>query len=82
MEVKRFISAQTEREVIRQHQAEGIAAAKARGVHFGRRKIQLPSNFEDVCCEYMARQLMVCTAAEKLSMSTTTFYNYYRNNFV
>ena len=37
--------AQTEREFIRQRQAEGIAAAKARGVYFGRQAI------ETICCE-------------------------------
>lgn len=38
--------AQTEREFIRQRQAEGIAAAKARGVQFGRRPMQRPENFQ------------------------------------
>ena len=37
--------AQTEREFIRQRQAEGIAAAKARGVRFGRQPMQRPENF-------------------------------------
>jgi len=72
--------AQTEREAIRQRQAEGIAAAKARGVRFGRRKTQLPENFEAVCREYAAGLLTVREAAQKLSMSTTTFYRYYHGN--
>ena len=37
--------AQVERENMRQRQAEGIAAAKARGVQFGRRRIELPESF-------------------------------------
>lgn len=73
--------AQTEREAIRQRQAEGIAAAKARGVRFGRQKTQLPGNFENVCREHAAGALTVRAAAEKLSMSTTTFYKYYRSSF-
>ena len=40
--------AQTEREMIRKRQAEGIAAAKARGVKFGRRPLPLPESYEDV----------------------------------
>lgn len=40
--------AQTEREFIRQRQAEGIAAAKARGVHFGRKPKERPTEFETV----------------------------------
>lgn len=73
--------AQTEREAIRQRQAEGIAAAKARGVHFGRQPIQLPDSFEAVCREHAAGTLTVRAAAEKLSMSTTTFYKYYCSSF-
>ena len=41
--------AQSERENIRKRQAEGIAAAKLRGVRFGRPPIPLPENFCDVC---------------------------------
>lgn len=38
--------AQTERENIRRRQAEGIAAAKARGVRFGRKRLPIPEGFE------------------------------------
>lgn len=74
--------AQTEREAIRQRQAEGIAAAKARGVHFGRQPIQLPDNFEAVCREHTTGALTIRGAARKLSMSPTTFYKYYRCSLV
>ena len=40
--------AQTERDYIRQRQAEGIAAAKARGVRFGRERIPMPAGFEEL----------------------------------
>ena len=40
--------AQNERENIKIHQAEGIAAAKARGVRFGRPPIPLPKNFFEI----------------------------------
>lgn len=69
--------AQTERESIKQRQAEGIAAAKAKGVRFGRKALELPDNFEEVCAEYRAGALTVRSAAQKLDMSTTTFYRKY-----
>ena len=39
---------QVEWENIKQRQAEGIAAAKARGVHFGRKPLQFPDNFDEI----------------------------------
>ena len=47
LQVMSFV-AQMERESIRQRQAEGIAAAKARGVRFGREAKPLPENFDAV----------------------------------
>ena len=51
-------TAQMERENIRQRQAEGIAAAKARGVQFGRPQIELPEDFAQqygLCLLYTSR---------------------------
>ena len=48
--------AQTEREFIRQRQAEGIAAAKANGVRFGRRPMKRPTNFGEVHAEWLQGQ--------------------------
>lgn len=70
--------AQTERESIKQRQAEGIAAAKARGIHFGRKPLELPENFEKICAEYKSGMLTVRAAAEILSMSTSSFYRKYK----
>ncbi len=70
--------AQTERENIKQRQAEGIAAAKERGVKFGRKKVELPENFEEVCELYEDGKLTVRAAAEQLKMTNTTFYRYYQ----
>lgn len=58
--------AQTEREFIRQRQAEGIAAAKARGVHFGRLAMPVPENFPEVFMEWSKKELSSRTAGKKL----------------
>lgn len=65
--------AQTEREFIRQRQAEGIAAAKARGVHFGRQAMPVPENFPEVFMEWSKKELSSRTAGKKLGVSQTTF---------
>lgn len=70
--------AQTERDFIRQRQAEGIAAAKAQGKKFGRRPAPLPEKFEAVCEELEDGQISVRKAAQKLDMNYTTFYRHYK----
>ena len=70
--------AQTEREFIRQRQAEGIAAAKANGVHFGRRPIERPEGFEAARAEWMEGRLTARAAARRLNVSHQTFINWTR----
>ena len=70
--------AQTEREFIRQRQAEGIAAAKAKGKHLGRRPAPLPCGFEDACIKCVRGTISTRKAADLLHMSHTTFYRKYR----
>ena len=65
--------AQTEREFIRQRQAEGIAAAKARGVHFGRRAMSIPENFPEIFMQWSRKELSSRAAGKKLGVSQTTF---------
>lgn len=65
--------AQTERENIRQRQAEGIAAAKARGVHFGKRLRILPDNFEEVRRAWRNDQISLRRAAEACGLPKSTF---------
>ena len=66
--------AQTEREFIHQRQAEGIAAARAKGVRFGRKPDALPPRFEEVCRLHASGQLSVRKAAKELGMSKSSFY--------
>ena len=65
--------AQTEREFIRQRQAEGIAAAKARGVHFGRKPKERPAEFETVYRLWSAGEMSARKAAARIGVSHQTF---------
>lgn len=66
--------AENERINIRQRQAEGIAAAKKRGVKFGRPPIPVPDNFEDVYTRLKDKKITVEQAAKECNMSMVTFY--------
>lgn len=68
-------AAQSEREGIRRRQAEGIAAAKARGVQFGRPPRPLPENFAEVCRAWRAEKLTLRQAAAACQMPPGTFYS-------
>lgn len=65
--------AQTEREFIRQRQAEGIAAAKARGVQFGRRPMQRPENFQVLRQKWKYGEISARQAAAQLKITHRTF---------
>lgn len=65
--------AQTEREFIRQRQAEGIAAAKVCGVKFGRRPKERPSGFEETRLEWEKGDMSARSAAEHLGITHRTF---------
>ena len=65
--------AQTEREFIRQRQAEGIAAAKAKGKRFGRKPLPVPEGFEEMRRQYQAGEISVRKTAESLGMTRSTF---------
>ena len=66
--------AQTEREYIHQRQAEGIAAAKAKGKKLGRPALSRPVNFQAVCERYYRGDISSRKAAKELGLSHTTFY--------
>ena len=65
--------AQTERENIKTRQAQGIAAAKLRGVRFGRTKKPLPNNFVNVYHSWKQGKLTCVAAAKACGMPLSTF---------
>ena len=67
-------TAQMERENIRQRQAEGIAAAKIKGVKFGRPPLPLPDNFTKIYKAWKAKTLTLKEAAAACHMPVGTFY--------
>ena len=72
--------AQTEREFIRQRQAEGIAAAKARGVHFGVKPIEKPSNLEEYLIRWRRGEISARSAAKELNVTHPTFLKWARES--
>ncbi|MFI3255156.1 MAG: recombinase family protein [Eubacteriales bacterium] len=65
--------AQTERENIRQRQAEGIAVAKNKGTIFGRPKIKKPKSFQCVYTMNRKKEISSSEAARRLGVSRSTF---------
>lgn len=66
---------ENERMNIRQRQSEGIAAAKARGVKFGRPPLPLPDNFYEVHKQWRAKELTLKQAAKACGLAESTFFD-------
>lgn len=73
LQVLSFV-AESERDSIRQRQAEGIAAAKARRVRFGRPPKPLPPNFHQVHRDWRGKKVTLQEAANACAMPVSTFY--------
>jgi len=73
LQVLSFV-AQNERETIRQRQSEGIKAAKARGVRFGRPPKKEPDNFGELVEKWKKGQLQTKEIVNLCNMSRATFY--------
>lgn len=67
--------AENERTNIKQRQAEGIAAAKARGVKFGRPPLSIPENFYQMHKDWRAGKITIEEAAKACNMCPKTFYS-------
>ena len=82
LQVLSFVT-ENERTNIKQRQAEGIAAAKARGVQFGRPSKPLPENFGNVYQRWKTGELTGSSASRECGMPVATFRykaNIYENS--
>ena len=72
--------AQSERENIKKRQAQGIAAAKAKGVKFGRPEKQVPDDFEKIVKAWEQKRLPFSEVLKQCNMSEATFYRKLREH--
>ena len=70
-----FIS-ENERTTIRQRQAEGIAAAKKRGVRFGRPTKEAPPDFDELIAKWQKKEMPLDEILRQYGMSESTFYRF------
>ncbi len=66
--------AENERDNIRKRQEQGIAAAKKRGVRFGRPEAHMPDNFGEIIKKWENGQITFSDAIQECNMSQATFY--------
>ena len=77
LQIQSFV-AQNERENIRERQAQGIAAAKARGVHMGRPIKKMPENFSQLVESWKAKEIGLQEVIEQCGISQATFFRRYK----
>ena len=68
--------AENERSNIKKRQAEGIKIAKEKGIKFGRPKIKLPKNFDNIVRLYKNSKITMKEALSLTKMKRATFYKY------
>lgn len=73
--------AEQERATIRTRQAEGIQAAKAKGIKLGRPALQRPANWNEIFSAWQAGELTAKEAMEKTGMKRTSFYKLAKSSF-
>jgi DNA invertase Pin-like site-specific DNA recombinase len=66
--------AETERNNIKQRQAEGIKIAKEKGIHMGRPRLEIPTNFHTVAKDWQENNISLKDALNTLHMNKSTFY--------
>lgn len=67
-----------ERETLLQRQKEGIAVAREKGVEFGRPKLVLPDNWDEVIGEWRQGRMMTKDAIDRLGITRSSFYKQVR----
>lgn len=72
--------AESERRNIKDRQKQGIAAAKERGVRFGRPKAPLPADFPQIIDDWQMKRISLAEALRRSNMSRSTFYRKVRKN--
>lgn len=73
LQVLSFV-AENERINIKERQAEGIKIAKEKGVKFGRPKVILPSNTDEILNKYINKEITCLHASELIGISRSTFF--------
>lgn len=73
LQVLSFVSEQ-ERAFIKQRQSEGIALARAKGIKFGRKKVEKPTNWDEVMKKWRSNKITAVQAMMELNLTKTTFY--------
>lgn len=66
--------AEQERLTIRKRQREGIEAAKTKGKHLGRPRVQQPKEFDEIYSQWKRKEITAVRAMKKLKLSSSTFY--------
>ena len=66
--------AESERDNIKRRQRQGIEAAKAKGVKFGRTRIEMTEEFVRIVEEWERKEIPFCEALKKTGVSQATFY--------
>ena len=72
-------NAHKQRESINRNQRKGIDVAKAKGIKFGRPKIEKPQNFDNVVNKWQHKEIKTKEAIEMLGLKPNTFYNMVKN---
>lgn len=80
LQVLSFV-AENERANIRERQRQGIEAAMARGVKFGRCRLPTPDNFDDVAKQYLNGELLIDDCIAKTGMKGSTFISRAREKY-
>ena len=70
--------AEQERTFIKQRQREGINIAKSKGIKFGRKRIEYPSNWNEVIYKWKKNEITARKSMELLGLKQTTFYKLVR----